>query len=215
MPVPEPVLARWFPVVADSPERATRHRIADHVRGIAEALVAVDVARADLDDVELAAAALRDRLEALPSLRIAGSLTAVAPPDGALVERSPVSGRSNALAMPLNYRFEGERTFASAVFSGAYEGPPGGVHGGYVAAALDEVLGVAQMASGAAGYTGSLTIRYHRITPLRTTIEYEASPAVREGRKITVTARSTAAGVLLSEAEGVFVTQDFLAPPPG
>ena len=214
MPVPEPVLARWFPVAADSPERATRHRIAEHVRAMAAALVAVDVDGADLDDVELAAALLRARLESLPSLRIDGSLTSVAPPDGALVERSPVSGRSNALAMPLTYRFDGERTFASAVFSAAYEGPPGGVHGGYVAAALDEVLGVAQMASGAAGYTGTLSIRYHRMTPLHATIEYEASPAERDGRKITVSARSTSDGVLLSEAEGVFITQDFLAPRP-
>ena len=52
------------------------------------------------------------------------------------------------------------------MFNAAYEGPPGNVHGGMVAAAFDEVLGMAQSLSGNAGFTGTLTIRYRSPTPL-------------------------------------------------
>ncbi len=36
------------------------------------------------------------------------------------------------------------RIVGSVTFTAAYEGPPGCVHGGYVAAAFDELLGVTQ-----------------------------------------------------------------------
>jgi acyl-coenzyme A thioesterase PaaI-like protein len=87
------------------------------------------------------------------------------------------------------------------------------VHGGVVAGAFDEILGVAQMASGRAGYTGTLEVRYHRVTPLHTLITYEAGVDRHEGRKLYMWARSTADGELLAEATGVFVTREqFPAP---
>ena len=47
-----------------------------------------------------------------------------------------------------------------------YEGPPGGVHGGIVAAYLDEILGGAVLkATGKVAVTGELTVRYVRPAP--------------------------------------------------
>ena len=50
-----------------------------------------------------------------------------------------------------------------------YEGPPGAVHGGIVAAYLDEVLGgAAASATGKPSVTGELTVRYVKPVPPET-----------------------------------------------
>lgn len=205
------VRSEWFPDPGSaSPPYAAKHRIADHVRVIIERLVGVDVGEVDaqtLAQVEATAADLRAQLESLPDRRRHGSLAKAPLPDGALVERSPVSGRGNALALPLNYEFDGVVTRATATFSQAYEGPPGGVHGGYIAAAFDELLGVAQMVTGLAGFTGTLTVRYTKPTPLNTRIEYEARAGNQDGRKLTMCATATANGEVVAEAEGLFIAQ--------
>ena len=59
-------------------------------------------------------------------------------------------------------------------FGSAYEGPPGHVHGGFVAAAFDEVLGYVQSLGGRPGMTGTLTVRYRSPTPLYTELRFEA-----------------------------------------
>ena len=200
----------WFPPSGEeSTSLAHKHRAADHLRAAIAQLVAIDVDSATIEElarIEALAAELSEAISAAPDLRRHGPLPTLPAPDGALVERSPVSGRGNAVAPPITYAFEGDVTRASVVFSPAYEGPPGGVHGGYVAAAFDEVLGVAQMAAGAAGFTGTLTVRYHALTPIGERIEYEAKPTGRDGRKLLVSARATAQGSLVAEAEGVFIT---------
>ena len=45
-------------------------------------------------------------------------------------------------------------------FGPAFEGAPGIVHGGFVAALLDEALGMATIFSGGPGMTGELTTRF-------------------------------------------------------
>lgn len=203
--------AAWFPPPgAATPPYAAKHRMAADVRAIIEHLVGLDVeamSPAELAELGELTAGLRARLAELPDRRANGSLATSPLPEGALVERSPVSGRGNPLAPPLTYAFDGEVTRAWAIFSQAYEGPPGGVHGGCVAAAFDELLGVAQIAGNAAGFTGSLTVRYHRLTPVGRRVDYEAGLGERNGRKMTLWARSTVGGQLVAEAEGLFIAK--------
>ena len=218
MPAASDLRDAWFaPDGAAPPALARKHRIAQHVRALIDGVVGLDPDESDpdeLDDIEQLAQALVARVQALPDLRRHGSLAAAPAPTGALVERSPVSGRGNPLAVPLRYRFDGALTTAWATFSSAYEGPPGAVHGGYVAAALDEVLGVAQIAAGAAGFTGTLTVRYRRPTPIRQRVDYEAGVGELRGRKLTMWARSTAGGTVVAEAEGLFIAQTRFGLPP-
>ena len=91
----------------------------------------------------------------------------------------------------------------------AYEGPIGHLHGGFVAAAFDELLGFAQTASGRAGYTGTLTIKMRRPTPLKEPIRYEARVERVEGRKIFCRGTIHAGDRLCAEAEAVFISVDF------
>ena len=57
------------------------------------------------------------------------------------IDHSPFSGWLNPLAPPMTLTSDGTEVVATVTFGAAYEGPPGHVHGGYVAAAFDEVLG--------------------------------------------------------------------------
>jgi acyl-coenzyme A thioesterase PaaI-like protein len=96
-----------------------------------------------------------------------------------------------------------------AVFGSAYEGPPGHVHGGYVAAAFDEVLGFANALSGTPGMTGTLTVRYRQPTPLHTELRFEARFERAEGRKIFTSGQLFAGDTLCAEAEGLFIAVNF------
>jgi acyl-coenzyme A thioesterase PaaI-like protein len=165
---------------------------------------------AETDEAELEAltarvAAATAEIESAPSLR-EGGLFGAAGFASRLAERSPISGESNPLAPPFRLWLDGDVTRAEACYGPAYEGPPGLLHGGVVAGAFDEILSVAQFSSGLAGYTGTLTVRMRKPTPLLRTIEYEAGVDRVDGRKIHAWARSTCEGELLAEAEGIFVS---------
>jgi len=128
---------------------------------------------------------------------------------GAFFDQSPMIGLANPLAPPITIGRSGERTaVATVTFGSAYEGPPGCVHGGFVAAAFDEVLGFVQSLGGNPGMTARLTVHYRRPTPLHTELRFEAELERVEGRKIFTRGRVRANGVLTAEAEGLFVSVD-------
>ncbi|MHB8669268.1 MAG: PaaI family thioesterase [Acidimicrobiales bacterium] len=198
-------------VTADPPEegpRALKHVLADECRraidGIA-LLDATELAPAVIEGLIDSTRDLADRLAELPSLRARGGLANAGGDDSALLERSGITGRSNPLAAPLRMWFAGDRVRGEAVFPAAYEGPAGCLHGGFVAAAFDDLMGFAQLASGSAGYTGTLTVRMIRPTPLNERLDYEAGVDRMEGRKIFVWGTCHHGEELLARAEIVFI----------
>ena len=122
-------------------------------------------------------------------------------------DMSPLIGRSNPLAPPITVEADDEgQVIARVVFGSAYEGPPGCVHGGYVAAAFDEVLGYAETFTGAPGMTGTLNVVYRTPTPLHTDLVFHAAVDRVEGRKIFVTGTLHAGDRLCAEATGIFIS---------
>ncbi len=188
-----------------------KRRLAAAMRGVIERLVP---SNAPVDELRTAADALEsyaDRLKAHPRLRrVTGHAESANSGDvGAFFDQSPLIGLANPLSPPITIGPSGERSaHATATFGSAYEGPPGSVHGGYVAAAFDEVLGFVQSLSGKGGFTGTLTIRYRSPTPLHTELYFEAEITRVEGRKIFTEGRLYAADVLCAEAEGIFISVD-------
>jgi hypothetical protein len=189
--------------------RAQKHELVTQVKRVIELTAHLDPGEladlAELDALIDATRALADRMEPLPTLHAKGGLAAARGDDGALLERSGISGRSNPLAPPVQWHVGQDKTVGWATYSPAYEGPIGCLHGGFVAAAFDDLMGAAQMMSSKAGYTGTLVVRMRRPTPLHKRIEYEASVDRVEGRKIFVSATSTCDDELLAEAEIVFI----------
>jgi acyl-coenzyme A thioesterase PaaI-like protein len=194
----------------EEPEKwAQKRRLADAMRRVIERLLLSDAPEAEL---RLAAERLEAYGEALaghPRLRFVHGYaeSANAGDVSAFFDRSPMIGLANPLAPPITLAKTGERTAEGrVVFSSAYEGPPGHVHGGFVAAAFDEVLGFVQSLSGRPGMTGTLVVRYRRPTPLHTELRFEAEYLRAERRKLFTEARVYAGDVLCAEAEGLFVS---------
>jgi acyl-coenzyme A thioesterase PaaI-like protein len=188
---------------------AEKRRLASAMRLVIERLVP---SNAPVEELRTAADALERYAEALkshPRLKDARGFgeSANAGDVGAFFDQSPMIGLANPLAPPITIGKKDEtHAHATAVFGSAYEGPPGSVHGGFVAAAFDEVLGFVQSLSGAGGMTGTLTIRYRKPTPLHTPLLFEAELTRVEGRKIFTRATLEAEGTLCAEAEGIFIS---------
>lgn len=121
---------------------------------------------------------------------------------------SPFIGLANPMSPPIVLNHEDDQVVGTVTFGAAYEGPPGCVHGGYVAAAFDELLGAAQSLSGAQGMTASLTVDYRAPTPLDETLHLVARVDRTEGRKIWVRGTMIARGRLTAEAVGLFIAMD-------
>jgi acyl-coenzyme A thioesterase PaaI-like protein len=207
----------WAERFNEAHERApdARHRemrrVADAARQVIERLVAT---RAPEETLARAADLLEEAVAALaghPQGRVYEGFaeSANAGDPHAFFDHSPMIGHANPLAPPLRLSVVDGRIHGEARFGSAYEGPPGAVHGGYVAAAFDEVLGMAQSLGGTPGMTGTLTIRYRSPTPLHTDLRFEASLDRKEGRKLFTTGRLVAGDRLCAEAEGLFIAVDF------
>ena len=89
----------------------------------------------------------------------------------------------------------------------AYEGPPGLVHGGFLAVLIDCVVQHHNCDVGVAGKTASLALRFRRPTPLLTDLTFTVDRRV-DGDRITSSARILADDVVLAEAEVVAVAGD-------
>ncbi|MBV9870036.1 MAG: PaaI family thioesterase [Frankiaceae bacterium] len=127
---------------------------------------------------------------------------------------NPVAGPANPLSPPLVVELCDDGSITSEItMRPIHEGPPGGVHGGFVAALLDQLLGTANIVYGVGAMTGGLNIRYRRPTPIGVPLKLTARTDRIEGRKVFATGEITADGVVTAEAEGIFIrpTQDRLA----
>jgi acyl-coenzyme A thioesterase PaaI-like protein len=130
------------------------------------------------------------------------------PEAGAPFDHSPFIGLANPLSPPLHFEYRGDRLYGTVTFGSAYEGPPGCVHGGYVAAAFDELLGAAQSMSGTQGMTARLEVNYRNPTPLGEPLHMEGWVDRRDGRKIFVKGTLSTEANLTADAEGLFLSLD-------
>jgi hypothetical protein len=129
-------------------------------------------------------------------------------------DMSPLRGLRNALAPPMRIergqRADGTPCMAGrALLSRLYEGPPHGVHGGFVAAMFDEVLGASLALAPPPGVTATLEVRYRNVTPIERELRFEAWIAEDRGRRIVIQATCHAGELLTASAKGLFVRVDF------
>ncbi len=192
-----------------------RFRLADATRRIIDELASstADTAAftAARDLVEQAAELLADREHG----RIYESAAEASLADFdemSFVDYSPFIGLLNPLAPPIEMAVAADPDSSTVhgivEYGDAYEGPPGCVHGGFIAAGFDEVLGFTQARSGQPGMTARLTISYRTPTPLHRRLRYVGRIERVEGRKIFTSCELMVAdgGRLCAEAEGLFVS---------
>jgi acyl-coenzyme A thioesterase PaaI-like protein len=188
-----------------------RVRLAEAVRHLVDAtLTAEDASSEQLataaEEVERIAAELHRRvaLDTRPS----GVRSRPETNHDDYLPRSPLVGVVSPLAPPIAYEERDGRLVARGVFHAAYEGPPGYVHGGWIALGFDEILGMANISSGHPGMTGRLSIRYRRPTPLHRPVLFEAWTDQVDGRRVVTRGTLTVDDSVTAEAEGLFVKLD-------
>jgi acyl-coenzyme A thioesterase PaaI-like protein len=203
-----------------APDTADRAEYAaSHHDGVAEALGhslrrLMDAAvMTCADDAELEAAiaqidALAAQLEGRDSERLRDAMPW---PEATRMQRgdrphNPVIGIANPLSPPMPVRVLDDNSVVSEItMRPIHEGPPGSVHGGWVAALLDQLLGIANTVVGVGGMTAELTIRYRKGTPFGVPLTIRARTDSVDGRKIYASGEIVAAGVVTAEATGVFI----------
>jgi acyl-coenzyme A thioesterase PaaI-like protein len=195
-----------------SPRRAELHRLADGARGVIHRLVQtsapIELLSEAADELERLAARFAEHPSSSIYEGFAEAANAGEP--FAFFDHSPMLGQANPLAPPIELRLEGDQVVGIVTFGAAYEGPPGCVHGGYVAAAFDELLGATQSLSGAPGMTASLTVDYRSPTPLHTELRFTGTLVEVDGRKIHTRGDLHAGKVLCAEAHGLFISIDIM-----
>jgi acyl-coenzyme A thioesterase PaaI-like protein len=180
--------------------------LGDAVRRLMDAVV---LTTANDDDLAVAVKeidALAARLEAL------GLRESMRLPDEEGMRRgdrpySPVIGAANPIAPPMTVRVLDDQTVVGeCTLRPIHEGPPGAVHGGWVATVLDQLLGHATAASGNRGFTAELTVRYRRPTPYGVPLTVPGRTDEVDGRRVRASAEIVADGVVTAEASALFLT---------
>ncbi len=90
-------------------------------------------------------------------------------------------------------------------FGVTFEGPPGCVHGGYVAHFFDQILGQHNLWARIPAMTGTLSVRYRRGTPILRHLRFEVTHESVGERKVLTRGFLAEGEEVFSEAEGTFV----------
>ncbi|MCD9622892.1 PaaI family thioesterase [Rhabdothermincola salaria] len=195
---------------------------AQAVRSLIEGLRVADAPAEVLEQVaglaaEAAALLAPHRVEAMrmqgalyPEVMLGGGGPAGRDPAG-FFPYSPVVGPLNPLSPPIVLTSDGERTTGTAVLGAPYVGPPDMVHGGNIALIFDELLGVTNVINGLGAFTGTLSVRYERPTPLGTELELEGWIDRVEGRKVFTVGTISHAGQVTARGEGIFIRTELSA----
>jgi len=103
-------------------------------------------------------------------------------------------------------------------FDGRHQGGPGLVHGGLVAAALDEACGLLATWYRFPAVTARIFVRYRKPVPINTELLVRARLAGERGRRLHVDAELTDGDLVLAEARAALLhvpLEHFLATPEG
>lgn len=181
---------------------ALKRPLADAVRDLVDATI-----RTTVDDDEVRA--VHEELEALVARLRADQLPGSAGGRYNSERRAwhwgnAVIGAHNAIAPPMTVVHDEHGAHADIVLGAAYEGPPGLVHGGVTAMMLDHLMGETASRMQRPTFTGTLTLRYRRGTPLGP-LRLEGRIDREEGRKVFVVASIADAEGVTVEADGVFI----------
>jgi acyl-coenzyme A thioesterase PaaI-like protein len=96
---------------------------------------------------------------------------------------------------------------ARCTFGPQHSGSPGRVYGGVLACALDEVLGIAALVSGATGMTVSLTTSLKGATPYGVPVDIFGRFTGQDGRKSYTSGEVVVDGKITAEATAIFVSE--------
>lgn len=196
---------------APTDEYVVRRRIGEALKAITDRMVRCDAPQAELEEIAA-------QLEAVAA-RAAGygrrsqqaiyerffSRTASQQDVLDILDYEIFTGRSTPISPPMQLWLDGDVVRGKANLGLPFQGPPGRVHGGVIAAMLDVLMAKTQDLTRTMGVTGTLNIRYIRATPLKTDIDMEARVLRTEGRKLFCEGRFFVNGEQTVHADGIWI----------
>jgi acyl-coenzyme A thioesterase PaaI-like protein len=190
-------------------QEVVRRQLADAVRALAPAAMlttAGDLAMSEALALVQQATAMLAAASRHTRYEDRAGLTAGIGGNGPIWETHAAFGLSNPIAPPVLVEEEPGRVVGTVTFGAAYEGGPGVVYGGFVAAAFDGVLGRTVLSAGHLAVTRSLLVRYLRPVPLGVPLKLTAAVGAVSGRDVEVSASLRHEDRVACEAEAVFTT---------
>lgn len=176
------------------------------VRSLVEAVANTEADAATLAEADETVRALTDRIAT--GHRQVGTMVRRTMEDGTDefgTITNIVAGPTNPAAPPLELeRVEGG-VQGTVTLSTTYQGPPGLVHGGWIAALLDQAVGTASGVETSPGLTAKLEVSYRNPTPLFTPLEITGWVVRTERRKVYVSGQIRANGQVTAEAEALMI----------
>ena len=205
--------------VETTPEVDARRAAGKALRDLGHSLVGHHASTELLGDVAQTLDALTDRLDRGESRARepmefgdrAGADTARGRQLNSYDDR-PFSGRSSPWGLDVEVHQRGDGVEALVTLQAAHEGAPGRSHGGIVAALFDDVFGFILGVIGQAAFTGELSIRYEKGTPLHRPLLCRGRLTERSGRKLWIEGELVDITLpdepVLARGRGLFITVD-------
>ena len=197
-------------------DQAARVRAGAAIRRVGHVLVGGEHDVAALDELSEALEGLVERMEVAPprsrpAVDLESWLAAPPPAEGeAMVSSSdrPVSGLASPWGLEPVVHRRGDWAVAEVTLRSAHEGAPERAHGGVVAAMFDDLYGFVIQIERVMAFTGQLTVRYAKPTPLHVPVVFRARLDRREGRRLHMEAEASAGEETFARSTALFIAVD-------
>ncbi len=196
-----------------------RIRAAQALRELGHEFVRRDLSDDELANVEEQALELLrimekapERLRAHPPHTLADFKMTV--PEGDAGEKrqlfadSVVSGSTNPMGLNASLWRDGDVAVLETVLGKAFEGAPDRAHGGVLAALIDESMGLVLAMERVLAYTVQLDISYRAPAPIGELVAARSWLDEKNGRKLSMRCEVRSVGVLVAEAQALFIAVD-------
>jgi len=201
----------YEPLSPEAEYWSARHELAKAARALNEKLVSTDIPPATALEIAARLRTEASNLSALPQVTGMVQMSRLAnrgSVDNIMGELVAMAGRSHPSAPELTWEEATNHISGTVVFGQAFEGPPGHVHGGWVAGILDHLMGMTHVRMGQPGMTGGLSVRYLKPTPLGATLNIAASAKELDDRRTEVKAEMRHGETVTATAEAIFIRVD-------
>jgi acyl-coenzyme A thioesterase PaaI-like protein len=120
----------------------------------------------------------------------------------------PITGRSSPWGLDVRIVRDGQEAVGYLTLRAAHEGAPKRSHGGIVAALFDDLFGFVLTILRQPGFTGELSVRYERGTPIGVPLECRVRLDHIERRKLMMSGELTDAEGVIARSKATFIAID-------
>ena len=189
---------------AEDPLDEARRGVAERLRTLADHLASGDLGVNELDQLQQALGPLLPAPEDGPISSWFGRAIAVTDAPEEAHDRHAFARGQSAVYPPIDLELDGTKLVATTRLGAAWEGPPGVVHGGFLAAGFDMACSSLAAAMLGPSVTRSLHTRYLTPTFLGAELRYEIEAGPVDGRLLELRGRLFADGTVTLRGHAQF-----------